>query len=95
VQRNNLLPMWHVYIEVGRKFSSPVFVTFYVNMVLVVMIMAQVLGSESRAHKGYSFLNTKPGVAWQLPVELPMSVVHCSTFGHYAMCRCKELMTVQ
>jgi len=64
-------------------------------MVLVIMIMAQVLGSESRAPKGHSFLNIKPGVAWQLPVELPMCVVHCSTFGYYAMCRCKGLMTVQ
>jgi hypothetical protein len=59
----------------------------YVNMVLV--IRAQVLGWECHAPKWYSFLNIKPGVAWQLPVELPMCVVHCSTFGHYAMCRCK------
>ena len=47
----------------------------FVNMVLVTMIMAQLLGSECRAPKGYSFWNIKPGVAWQLPVELPMSVV--------------------
>jgi hypothetical protein len=42
-------------------------------MVLVIMIMAQVLGSECLDHKGYSFLNMKPVVAYQLPVEFPMS----------------------
>ena len=62
-------------------------------MVLVIMIMAQVLGSECHAPKGYSFQNIKPGVAWQLPLELPMCVVHCSTFGHYAVYRCEGLMT--
>jgi len=64
-------------------------------MVLVIMIRAEVLGSECRAPKGYSFLNIKPGVAWQLPVELPMYVVHWPTFGHYTMCRCKGLMSVR